>query len=377
MSPQALLGVPFWAWGPVESRFRGAPADEAARARKNRSRDFVRRKFGHEILEYLVTPFVSGVYAGDPEKLSLRAAFPSLDEWEREYGSVLRGAMKSRPAKGAGRGPPPLCSFHRGMATLTRPWRKPRRKRAAGRARRCRRLERRSGGRAQYQVRVTQNGREETIAARAVVIATPAYVASHLVAPVSARRSRRRFRASCTQRWPWSRADTTKQQIGTAPEGLRRPRSRAARSYRTLGIVWNSSLFPDRGGEGRDAHDQLRRAARPIRRCEKPDEEILRSSREKARRFWRSPARRSHRESGSIPRRCRNTISDTATPSRRSAMRARDPGLYFRRELPRRAVDRKMRRASLSDRRGRPQVPPALKTRRPLRKTIPRAAHAP
>ena len=61
--------------------------------------DFVRRKFGHEILEYLVAPFVSGVYAGDPEKLSLKAAFPTLEEWEREYGSVLRGAMKSRPEK--------------------------------------------------------------------------------------------------------------------------------------------------------------------------------------------------------------------------------------------------------------------------------------
>ena len=45
--------------------------------------NFVRRKFGHEILEYLVAPFVSGVYAGDPEKLSLRAAFPTLEEWER------------------------------------------------------------------------------------------------------------------------------------------------------------------------------------------------------------------------------------------------------------------------------------------------------
>src|SRR5690349_19458379 len=80
---------------------------------------FVRRKFGHEILEYLVSPFVSGVYAGDPEKLSLRAAFPSLQEWERQYGSVLRGAMKSRPAKGASQGPPPLCSFLRGMGVLT------------------------------------------------------------------------------------------------------------------------------------------------------------------------------------------------------------------------------------------------------------------
>ena len=71
--------------------------------------EFVRRKFGHEILEYLVAPFVSGTYAGDPEKLSLRAAFPSLEEWEREYGSVLRGAMKSRSAQG--RQSLPLCSW--------------------------------------------------------------------------------------------------------------------------------------------------------------------------------------------------------------------------------------------------------------------------
>ena len=81
--------------------------------------NFVRRKFGHEILEYLVSPFVSGVYAGDPEKLSLRAAFPSLEEWEREYGSVLRGAMKSRPPNGK-RKPPSLCSFRRGVGTLAR-----------------------------------------------------------------------------------------------------------------------------------------------------------------------------------------------------------------------------------------------------------------
>ena len=82
--------------------------------------DFVRRKFGHEILEYLVAPFVSGVYAGDPEKLSLKAAFPTLEEWEREYGSVLRGAMKSRSEKEKASGPPPLCSFKDGVGSLAR-----------------------------------------------------------------------------------------------------------------------------------------------------------------------------------------------------------------------------------------------------------------
>ena len=54
--------------------------------------DFVRRKFGGDLLNRLVAPFVSGVYAGDPERLSLRSAFPSLHEWEMKYGSVIRGA---------------------------------------------------------------------------------------------------------------------------------------------------------------------------------------------------------------------------------------------------------------------------------------------
>jgi oxygen-dependent protoporphyrinogen oxidase len=41
-----------------------------------------------------VGPFVSGIYAGDPEKLSLRAAFPDLYEAEKNFGSVIRGALK-------------------------------------------------------------------------------------------------------------------------------------------------------------------------------------------------------------------------------------------------------------------------------------------
>jgi len=30
---------------------------------------FVRRKFGDELLDRLVAPFVSGIYAGDPERV--------------------------------------------------------------------------------------------------------------------------------------------------------------------------------------------------------------------------------------------------------------------------------------------------------------------
>ena len=114
MSPQEILGTSLLGlgsrWKVVSEPFRktAPPSEEESVAK------FVRRKFGHEILEYLVSPFVSGVYAGDPEKLSLRAAFPTLEEWEREYGSVLRGAMKSRSAQRHEKksaGAPPLCSF--------------------------------------------------------------------------------------------------------------------------------------------------------------------------------------------------------------------------------------------------------------------------
>src|SRR5580700_1926125 len=120
MSPQALLASsllrPGSRWKIATEAFRRTkpPSEEETVA------NFVRRKFGHEILEYLVAPFVSGVYAGDPEQLSLKAAFPSLDEWEREYGSVLRGAMKSRPKGETKASRPQLCSFRQGVATLPR-----------------------------------------------------------------------------------------------------------------------------------------------------------------------------------------------------------------------------------------------------------------
>src|ERR1700757_3876707 len=56
---------------------------------------FVRRKFGEELLDRLVAPFVSGIYAGDPERLSLRSAFPQLHEAEKSAGSVIRGMIRA------------------------------------------------------------------------------------------------------------------------------------------------------------------------------------------------------------------------------------------------------------------------------------------
>lgn len=55
---------------------------------------FVQRRLGQEFLDWAIDPFVSGVYAGDPARLSVQAATAKVYALEREHGSLLRGALK-------------------------------------------------------------------------------------------------------------------------------------------------------------------------------------------------------------------------------------------------------------------------------------------
>ncbi len=57
--------------------------------------DFVRRRLGQTMLDYAINPFVAGVYAGDPESLSVQYGFPKLYNLEQNYGgSLIRGSLK-------------------------------------------------------------------------------------------------------------------------------------------------------------------------------------------------------------------------------------------------------------------------------------------
>jgi protoporphyrinogen/coproporphyrinogen III oxidase len=269
MSPQAVFGSSLLGVG---SRWR--VASEALKKTKPPSEEesvaqFVRRKFGHEILEYLVAPFVSGVYAGDPEKLSLRAAFPTLDEWERTYGSVLRGASKSRSAKGAGPSAPPLCSFDHGMASLPRTM--------AAKLGESVRMGACANGIAKidhsgYRIQFTQKGRTETIEANALVIATPAYTAAHLVEPLAAPLARMLSGVAYAGVVVIGTGYHANQLGALDGFGVLVPRSE---KIRTLGIVWNSSLFPDRGGEGRVTLASFVGGATDTEILERTDEEIV------------------------------------------------------------------------------------------------------
>lgn len=102
---------------------------------------FVRRRLGREVLDYAVDPFVSGMFAGDPESLSMAHAFPRVFQLERTHGSLANGLIAQRreaaadrrltAANGANganaesahpvapRQRPRLISFAAGMQTLT------------------------------------------------------------------------------------------------------------------------------------------------------------------------------------------------------------------------------------------------------------------
>lgn len=86
--------------------------------------DFVRRRLGKQMLDYAAGPFVSGIYAGDAEKLSFRHAFPRLHKLEQTYGSIIKGFIKQKKLAKQGKGDSnnltkrKIISFKNGMQTL-------------------------------------------------------------------------------------------------------------------------------------------------------------------------------------------------------------------------------------------------------------------
>ncbi len=89
--------------------------------------DFARRRLGAEAGEALIDPMASGVFAGDPARMSLKSCFPRIHEIESEFGSLIRGMIRlqiraKKEGKGKGPGPGPggkLTSFARGMSEMT------------------------------------------------------------------------------------------------------------------------------------------------------------------------------------------------------------------------------------------------------------------
>jgi len=131
-SPLSFLKSDLLSWGGkfrllFELNAEKGPDDESVA-------DFIIRRLGQEALEKLIDPMASGIYAGDPYKMSIRSCFPRIKELEQEYGSLIKAMIKIRrqkkaegkasgkksgPAKVSAAPGGTLTSFYNGAQTVT------------------------------------------------------------------------------------------------------------------------------------------------------------------------------------------------------------------------------------------------------------------
>jgi oxygen-dependent protoporphyrinogen oxidase len=134
---------------------------------------FMTRRFGAEATTYLAEPLLAGIHAGDVDRLSVQALFPRLVDAERRHGSLIRAFRIRNPQSAVTNADGAFKSLPGGLSEMIRAL-----VHAIGEAH----VRTATGaeavtGHGPFQVRTVAG---ETIDARAVVFATPAYVTSTL-----------------------------------------------------------------------------------------------------------------------------------------------------------------------------------------------------
>jgi oxygen-dependent protoporphyrinogen oxidase len=113
--PFKIMGSPYLSrgskWRLFTERFRKAAPGED----EETVTDFITRRFNKEIADYVFDPVLSGIYAGNPDLMSIGEVLPALPRWEREYGSVTKGLMKNKGDMGGRK----IISFRGGNQVLT------------------------------------------------------------------------------------------------------------------------------------------------------------------------------------------------------------------------------------------------------------------
>lgn len=89
----SAIGTPLFTWYD-KFRILGEPFRKKGTDPNEKLADLVKRRLGESYLDYAVDPFISGIYAGNPNDLVTRFAMPKLYNLEQEYGSFIRGAIK-------------------------------------------------------------------------------------------------------------------------------------------------------------------------------------------------------------------------------------------------------------------------------------------
>lgn len=259
MNPLGLLFSPLLSGGTKRAILRDLLGKSAAPEPDESVADFIRRKYSERLLDRLVGPFVSGIYAGDPEKLSLRAAFPILYEAEKASGSILRGifrAIKTRAAKRpkGPRGPrerPTLQTFTEGNEMLIKALalNLGERLQCGVEALRIEHLDWGHDAKApRFHVAVRTPQGEESVEAERLVVAVPPGIAAKLLGGLHGEFAKQlggvEYAGVAVVSLGYRNADVSHSLDGF---GFLVPRSSGLSD---LGTVWNSSLFPGRAPDG-------------------------------------------------------------------------------------------------------------------------------
>lgn len=205
---------------------------------------FVRRKFSDQLLDRLVGPFVSGVYAGDPEKLSIRSAFPQLHEAEKNAGSIVRGMIRLAKNKKGPREKPTLNAFREGNETLVRALAN---KLGSAILIRTSAVNLYTQNDGSFHVSL-EGDRADSVSAKCVILSAPTDATGKLLAQLEPSfeplLTTVEYAAVAVVSLGYAKKDVDHSLEGF---GFLVPRSAG---LRILGTVWNSSLFPGRAPEG-------------------------------------------------------------------------------------------------------------------------------
>jgi oxygen-dependent protoporphyrinogen oxidase len=214
---------------------------------------FGRRRLGDEALRKLIAPMVSGIFAGDPETMSLKSCFPRIAELEAEYGGLIKAMIRLAKKKkqdiaegkvvasAAGPGGV-LTSFRSGIQDLTDILVEKLGKGGVTLDEQVEKVEK--GGSAPYRV---QSDRGE-LEADVVILATPAYASAGMLQGLDARIS------TLLNEIPYS--SMTVVCFGYRRERITRdldgfgyliPKQEGTS---TLGTLWDSSIFENRAPDG-------------------------------------------------------------------------------------------------------------------------------
>ncbi len=235
---------------------------------------FIERRLGKQILDDFITPFVTGIYAGDPYKMSAKYTMNLIKEAEEKHGSIIKGMMKIMKAKKIenetiGLPKQKIFTFKNGLQELISALYKTIEQEVQWGAK-CTKIEHSNQN---YTIHYEQNGEEKTLVTTHVISALPAFalaeLAHNFAFGLSTSLSKINYVPAMAVHFAF---DSKNMAFKEKAFGIL---SRNEEKVPFLGILFNSHFFPHTAPNGKDLITVICGGARYPEIAGKSDEEVF------------------------------------------------------------------------------------------------------